>query len=155
MATSHDLTPYQSHPCHLSPAYTRASTTLRPAQRGLEHSAQHKAHLDARTITRWLTWRHLRCKILETPDFSGPGWTLLQLEVIAARDVPCPLTHTGYLAHGIDAEELALKGGAEQFFADWMDREAQTKAYQRQEFLWRQRDLILDLALIDDESREA
>ena len=59
-----------------------------------------------------------------------------------ARNTPCPITAAGYLAHAIDDDELVTAGGAEAFFAAWMDREARTKVYQRTEFLWRRGELF-------------
>ena len=75
----------------------------------------------------------------------------MQLHVIAARDTPCPITTTGYLAHQIGAEELADAGGAVAFFTTWMNREAATKRYQLMEFRWRQGDMIDQLALTDED----
>ena len=119
----------------------RAATTtaLRPAQRGLVGFNSHR--LD-RTTTHWFNWRHLRCKLQETPHYLRHGWTMLQLEVIAARTTPCPLTTTGYLAHGLDADELVRHGGAVAFMTAWMDREAANRPYQEREFRWRQGELF-------------
>jgi len=117
----------------------RSSTSLRPAQRGLRGFNRHR---EARTVTHWFTWRHLRCKVVETRHYLSHGWTMLQLEVVAARDTPCPITATGYLAHFIDEDELAAAGGAVAFLSAWLDRAAATKAYQTAEFRWRQGDLF-------------
>lgn len=117
----------------------RNSTVLRPAQRGLSCFNQHRQE---RTTVHWFSWRHLRLKLEETPHYLTQGWTMLQLHVIAARDTPCPITPTGYLAHFMDDGELADAGGAVAFMTARMDREAATKAYQRAEFLWRQGDLF-------------
>lgn len=126
-----------------------ASTTiLRPAERGLAGFNQHRQE---RTATHWFTWRHLRCKLQVTPHYLRHGWTMLQLDVVAARDTPCPITATGYLAHFLDQDELAANGGAVAFLTAWMDRAAATKVYQDSEFRWRQGDLFDRLAL--DEGR--
>ncbi len=117
----------------------RATTSLRPAQRGLEQFNRHRRD---RTTTHWFTWRHLRCKLQETAHYLSHGWTMLQLEVIASRDTPCPVTTTGYLAHFLDADELRAAGGATAFMTAWMDREADSKAYKALEFRWRQGDLF-------------
>ena len=127
------------------------TTSLRPAERGLERFNRHRQD---RTVTHWFTWRHLRCKVQETRHYLSHGWTMLQLEIVAARDAPCPITATGYLAHHLDEAELARAGGAVAFLTAWMDREAQGKPYRRAEFLWRQGDLF-DRVNLDDESREA
>lgn len=116
-----------------------ASTVLRPAERGLTRFNQHRQD---RTTTHWFTWRHLRCKVQETDHYGQHDWTMLQLEVIASRDTPCPLTTTGYRAHFLDADELAQAGGAVAFMAAWMNREAATRRYQDAEFRWRQGDLF-------------
>lgn len=131
-----------------------ASTTslVAAADPGFERWRRHKQQIDARTVTHWFTWRHLRCKVSLIPDYGSPGWTLLELHVIAARDTPCPLTDTGYLAHQLDTEQLAVAGGPVAFFQAWMDREAATKSYRAAEFQWRQGDL-LDLLEIEDQDR--
>jgi len=120
------------------------TTSLRPAQRGLENFNQHRQD---RTVTHWFTWRHLRCKVQETHHYLSHGWTMLQLEVIAARDTPCPITTTGYLAHFLDEAKLAQAGGPVALMTTWMDREATTKVYQGAEFRWRQGDLFDPLVL--------
>jgi len=125
----------------------RNATVLRPAQRGLE---SFNAHRQDRTTTHWFTWRHLRCKITETRHYLRHGWTMLQLEVVASRDKPCPLTSTGYLAHGLDEDELARTGGAVTFFRAWMERAAQSNAYKMAEFRWRQGNLF-DHAGVEEE----
>jgi hypothetical protein len=109
------------------------TTALRPAQMGYRRF--NTRHQDT-TRTHWFTWRHVRCKVLETSQFGRLG-TLLQLEVIASRDTPVPITRTGYLAHGIDSEELSL------------DREAAKRAYKKSEARWRQPDLLELLESID------
>lgn len=124
-----------------------ATTAIRPAQRGHEGFNRHRRE---RTVTHWFRWRHLTCKLQETSHYLNHGWTLLQLELVASRDTPCPLTTTGYLAHGIDAEELQASGGAVAFMTAWMDREAKGKTYQKAEFLWRQGDLFDRLVLDED-----
>lgn len=128
----------------------RTTTALRPAQLG--HRRVDARNADRTTVT-WFTWRHLRCKVLETPHWGVHGSTFLRLDIIAPRDTPVPITTTGSLAHGIAPDELAAAGGAVAFLTAWMDREAKGKAYQRAEFLWRQGDLLDPLALDDD--REA
>jgi len=128
----------------------RASTVLRPAQRGLD---RFNGHRQERTTVHWFTWRHLRLKLEETRHYTRHGWTMLQLHVIAARDVPCPVTATGYLARFIDEEELDMAGGAVVFMAAWLEREAQTKAYRTAEQRWRQGDLFDHAGLAEDGGR--
>ena len=92
-------------------------------------------------LTHWFTWRHVRCKVIETPN-SFAGLTHLELHAIAARDVPLPITHTGYKSHFVATQALAEAGGAVAMFTRWMDTEATSKAYRDAEFLWRQGDLF-------------
>ena len=105
-------------------------------------------------LTHWFTWRHVRFKIIERRnDLNHPAATLLELHVIAARDTPVPITATGFKSHFISAEEIAEAGGPVALFTTWLDHEARSKAYQRADFLWRQGDLLDQLAL--DEDRDA
>lgn len=129
------------------------TTALRPAERGITQYKHLNDRLKARTVTHWFTWRHIRCKVCVTPDYIQKGWTMLQLEIIAARDTPCPISTTGYLAYGIDADELDAAGGTVAFMTGWLNREAAKKAYQKAEFRWRQGDLLDQLTL--EEDREA
>lgn len=115
-----------------------ATTALRPVQRG--HTGF--AHYADRTTTRWLTWRHARLKVLETPNHLNHGWTLLRLEIVGARDTPLPITTTGYLECGVSADDLTAAGGVAAYLVAWMDQEAPSRAYQKAEFLWRQGDLF-------------
>ena len=126
----------------------RQSTSLRPAARGL---TRFNAHRQDRTTVHWFTWRHLRLKLEETPHYPSHGWTMLQLHVIAARDVPCPLTRTGYFAHFLDEIELAAAGGAVAFMTAWLDRDAALKPYKQAETRWRQGDLF-DHAGVEESS---
>lgn len=129
-----------------------STTSLSAAARlGDERFRRHQQDRARRTTSHWFTWRHLRCKVDAVPDVIDAATTHLELTVIAARDVPCPITETGFLAHQIDTEELAVTGGAVAFFTDWMNREARSKHYQHAEFLWRQGDWLLS-AELDDES---
>ncbi len=125
----------------------RNTTVLRPAARGLESFNKHR---EERTNVHWLTWRHLRLKIEETRHYTSHGWTMLQVHVIAARDVPCPITTTGYVAHFLDEAELAGAGGARAFVQAWLDREAQTKAYRTSEQRWRQGNLFDHAGIEED-----
>ena len=115
------------------------TTALTPAERRIARTKEFKAKLATRTTSHWFTWRHVRCKITERPRYLGNNAdTLLELRIIAARDTPMPITSTGFLAHFMAADDLQAAGGPVRFFADWMDREARSKSYQRAEFLWRQ-----------------
>lgn len=95
-------------------------------------------------LTHWFTWRHVRCKVIETPDYFA-GQTHLELHAIAARDVPLPITQTGYRSHFIAAQALVAAGGAVAFFTAWMDAEAQSRSYRNAEFRWRQGELFPEL----------
>jgi hypothetical protein len=90
--------------------------------------------------THWFTWRHLRCKAEQIP--YPQGWTVLRLDIIAARDTPDPVTKTGTLNHAVRPDELADAGGAVAYLTAWITRNARTGTYQKTEFLWRQGDLF-------------
>jgi hypothetical protein len=60
--------------------------------------------------THWFTWRHLRCKAEEIQ--YPQGWTVLRLDIIAARDTPDPLTIADAILDRLvhNAHRLNLKG---------------------------------------------
>ena len=125
------------------------TTMLRPAERG--HHAFDRRHAD-RAITHWLTWRHLRLKITTIDRWGGGDWTLLQIEVLASRDTPVPVTSTGYVARGITSDEIEAAGGPAAYVTRWLDEAASRRTYRDSEFRWRQGDLF---DLIDDGDRSS
>ena len=126
---------------------TRSTTMLRPAQRGHTAYARNQAE---HTTTHWMRWRGVSLKLSEINNPRWSGWTILHLEVVAARDTPVPITNTGFLQHGIDAEELSAAGGAVAFMTAWLDREAETPRFRRAVARWKQGDLF-DFALVEEE----
>jgi hypothetical protein len=88
------------------------------------------------------TWRHLKLRATHSPNAINPGWSHIELHVLAPKGSPCPITTTGYLSHILDADELAKAGGPIAFFNAWLDRAATTKAWATAEAKWRQLELF-------------
>ena len=110
----------------------------------MTHPSQPRFRKPAKPRTYWFTWRHIRCKILLTPNAPWHGSMQLEVTPICARDVPVPITSTGYVARCVAPETLAQAGGPIPYLRVWMDREAATKAYKKAEQRWRQLELPLE-----------
>lgn len=98
----------------------------------------------AAKTTATFVWRHLKLRVTHTPDYINPGWSHIELHVLAPKGAPCPVTMTGYLSHFLDAGELAAANGPVVFFTAWLDREAKSKEWAKVEFRWRQGDLFAE-----------
>ena len=92
--------------------------------------------------THKLVWRGVTCRVRHTRNYISPGWSHLEIILLAPMDAPLPITRTGYLSHFLDEEELAKAGGPVAFFLAWLDREARTSAWAKAEFTWRQLELF-------------
>lgn len=91
-----------------------------------------------------VTWREFKLRIKHTPDYLEAGWSHVELQLVAPKDAPLPITTTGYRSHFLAETELIAGGGAVVLFTAWLDREAKSKAWAKAEFKWRQGDLIKD-----------
>ena len=96
------------------------------------------------TATKKLVWRHVRCRVRHTPDYLSKGWSHIEIIVITPMGAPIPITVTGYRSHFLDEELLAKAGGPVRLFLDWLEREAQTRAWAKAELKWRQLELFRD-----------
>ena len=87
-------------------------------------------------------WRGFRLRARHTPDYVNTGWSMLELFLVAPKGAPLPITSTGYAAHFLDEDELKAAGGTITYLRNRLDREANTKAWAKAEFAWRQGDLF-------------
>lgn len=126
----------KSKPSTASKTAIRSKKTKRmstPATRPDAARPQRKAP----TIHK-LVWRHVTCRVRHTRDYINAGWSHIEIIVLVPKNVPLPITQTGYLSHFMDEEELAKAGGPVAFFMAWLDREARSAAWAKAEFKWRQ-----------------
>ena len=89
-----------------------------------------------------LIWRDVTCRVRHTPNYISRGWTHIEIIVVKPKGAPLPITETGYRSHFLDEELLSKAGGPVTFFLDWIEREAKSKAWAKNEFKWRQGDLF-------------
>ena len=62
--------------------------------------------------------------------------------MVRPKRASIPITETGYRSHFIDSEELSLAGGPVAFALARLDAEANSKEWQKREFVRRQGDLF-------------
>lgn len=113
----------------------RCATPIKP-------SAKRKAGDKPRRTSQTFVWRHLKLRVSHQPNYITHGWSHIELQVLAPKGAPCPITSTGYLSHFLDESDLDKAGGAVAYFAAWLDREAKSKAWAKAEARWRQLDLF-------------
>jgi hypothetical protein len=75
-------------------------------------------------------------------NYISAGWSHIELRVVKPKGRPVPITNTGYLSHFLDETDLKAAGGAVAFFREWLDREADSKAYRKALARWQQLDLF-------------
>lgn len=100
-----------------------------------------KEALPRKTVQKF-TWRDVEMTATHTPDYISAGWSHLELRVIKPKGKPVPITSTGYLSHFLDEDLLKAAGGPAAFFLAWLDRDADTKAYNIALAKWQQLDLF-------------
>lgn len=118
-----------------------AKPARKPANAGRAAKPARPKRAAAKT-TATFVWRHLKLRVTHTPNYINPGWSHIELHVLAPKGAPCPVTMTGYLSHFLDAAELASAGGPVAFFNAWLDRAATTKAWAKAQAKWRQLELF-------------
>ncbi len=89
-----------------------------------------------------LVWRHVKCRLTETRDYRSAGWTKIDIEVVAPKGAPLPIGLHGRAEHQLEAAALAAAGGIATFVTAWLDREADTRRYAKDELRWRQGSLF-------------
>lgn len=85
---------------------------------------------------------HVRLHITHARDYLAQGQDHIEVESIAPRKTPLPITETGYRSHFINPLELVNAGGTVTFVTAWLDREAKGKAWQQQHARRSQGDLF-------------
>ena len=98
--------------------------------------------MTAKRDTFRLVWRGVVCRVRHRPNYLSKGWSHIELMVVSPKGVPLSITTTGYLSHFLDEDLLYAAGGPVSFFHAWLEREAQSKAYQKSLARWRQLELF-------------
>jgi len=80
-------------------------------------------------VTR-ATWRGIDIEIRHFPTWSETAG-IDHIEVISDQRKPLPITETGYKSLFIMPEYIAEKGTAHDYVLAWLDHEAQSKAWKR------------------------
>ncbi len=93
------------------------------------------------TTTRG-TWQHVIFRVRHTPNYIITGTDHLELIVIAPKREPLPITATGYLSHFVVDKSIRNAKAGLVFFLDWIEREAQTRVWQKADNKRRQLDLF-------------
>lgn len=71
----------------------------------------------------------VRIRITHSRNYLGQGQDHVEVESIAPKKAPLPISETGYRSHFISPLELINAGGPVTFVSAWLDREAQSKAW--------------------------
>ncbi len=75
----------------------------------------------------------MRLRVTRTRNYLSEGTDHIEVESLAPKRAPLPITETGYHSHSIDAVELREAGGAKSFVEAWLARESRSKDWQKQD----------------------
>lgn len=84
----------------------------------------------------------VRIRITQSRNYLVDGTDHVEVEGIAPKRAPLPITETGYLSNFIDALELINAGGPVTWIKSWLDREAGGKAWRTRQQARQQGDLF-------------
>lgn len=76
-----------------------------------------------------LTRAAIRVRITHSRDYLGSGSDHVEVESIAPKRAPLPITETGYRSHFIPPLDLVNAGGPVTFVEAWLAAEARTAAW--------------------------
>lgn len=75
------------------------------------------------------TGETVRIAISHARDYLSQGTDQLEIQSLAPRSAPLPITDTGYLSHFLDPLALVNAGGPVTFVTAWLRQEAQSKSW--------------------------
>jgi hypothetical protein len=84
----------------------------------------------------------VRIRVTHSRDYLGQGQDHIEIESIAPKKAPLPITETGYRSHFIAPLDLVNNGGPVTFVTAWLDREARGKDWQKRVAIRQQGDLF-------------
>jgi hypothetical protein len=81
-----------------------------------------------------IIWNTISIEVMYNDDWSKAyretyGYGMAQLEIRSQDKQRLPMTETGYRSHFTPAPDINDHGGAEKFVRDWLDHEAQSRAW--------------------------
>lgn len=83
-----------------------------------------------------------RVRITHSRDYLIAGQDHVEVEALAPKKAAMPITETGYRSQFLSALELINAGGPVTFVTAWLDREAQSKDWQKRQAVRQQGDLF-------------
>ncbi len=84
----------------------------------------------------------IKVRITHARDYLSNGTDHIEVESLAPRKAPLPITETGYRSHFMAAHELVNAGGPVTFVNAWLEREAAGKAWRAKATAAAQADLF-------------
>ena len=84
----------------------------------------------------------MRIRITHSRDYLGQGQDHIEIESIAPKKAPLPITETGYRSQFVSPLELVNNGGPVVFVTAWLDHEAKGKEWQKRQSARQQCDLF-------------
>lgn len=88
-----------------------------------------------------IAWQGIGVRIRHCANWCAVT-EMSHLEIISDDRVPLPITKTGYKSHFILPERIAEIGSVTDYVLAWLDHEAQTESWKRQEEAARQLSLF-------------
>lgn len=92
--------------------------------------------------TNPLTSETINIRITHARDYLSSGNDHIEVESIAPKRSPLPITETGYRSHFLPPLELMNAGGPVTFVTAWIDQEAKGKAWSKAATVKQQGDLF-------------
>lgn len=84
----------------------------------------------------------VRVRITHARDYLSMGDDHIEVESIAPKRAPLPITDTGYRSHFVKPLDLVNDGGPVAFVTAWLDREAKSPAWRKAQTQRAQGDLF-------------
>ena len=94
-----------------------------------------------------IDWRDLagtsvHVRITHSRDYLGQGQDHIEIESMAPKKAPLPITETGYRSQFVSPLELVNDGGPVVYVTAWLDREAKGQEWQKRQSARQQGDLF-------------
>ncbi len=91
----------------------------------------------SKATTATLLWRGITCRVRHTPKYFDQ-LDHIELNVVSPKGARLPITETGFRSEFVSALVLSGSGGAVAYMTALLEREANTKRWQKREMEVRQ-----------------